>query len=58
MKRIFISYKRLDKDKVFKIKDQIEAAIGPECWIDLRGIKSDAQFVSVIMEAIDNAEIV
>lgn len=27
MNRIFISYKRVDKDKVFKIKDYIEAAI-------------------------------
>lgn len=26
--RIFISYKRVDKEKVFKIKDQIEAALG------------------------------
>lgn len=28
MSRIFISYKRVDKDKVFKIKDQIESALG------------------------------
>lgn len=58
MSRIFISYKRTDKDKVFKIKDQIEAALGEKCWIDLDGIESDAQFASVIIQAIDNAEIV
>lgn len=57
MARIFISYKRVDKDKVFKIKDQIESALGEKCWIDLDGIESDAQFVNVIINAIDRAEI-
>lgn len=28
MARIFISYKRADKEKVFKIKDQEESALG------------------------------
>lgn len=27
MERIFISYKRVDKEKVFRIKDQIEVAL-------------------------------
>lgn len=58
MSRIFISYKRVDKDAVFKIKDQIESAIGEKSWIDLDGIESDAQFVSVILDAIDNAQLV
>lgn len=58
MARIFISYKRVDKDKVFKIKDKIESAIGEQCWIDLDGIESDAQFKNVIINAINNAEIV
>lgn len=58
MNRIFISYKRADKDIVFPIKDKIEAAIGEKCWIDLAGIESDAQFVEVIMRAIDAAEVV
>lgn len=57
MPRVFISYKRADKDKVFPLKDKIEAAIGEPCWIDLDGIESDAQFVNVIMQAIDDAEI-
>lgn len=57
MPRIFISYKRADKEKVFAIKDKIEAATGEKCWIDLDGIESDAQFVNTIMQAIDNAEI-
>lgn len=57
VKRIFISYKRIDKDKVFKIKDKIEQIVGEPCWIDLDGIESDAQFMSVIMEAINNADI-
>lgn len=48
MSRIFISYQRVDKEKVFKIKDQIESALGEMCWIDLDGIESDAQFKNVI----------
>lgn len=57
MSRIFISYKRVDKDKVFKIKDQIESALGEKCWIDLDGIESDAQFANVIIDAINNCEV-
>lgn len=57
MARIFISYKRTDKEKVFPLKDRIEAAIGEPCWIDLEGIKSDAFFVNVIINAIKQAEV-
>ena len=57
MHRIFISYKRVDKDKVFMIKDQIESALGEKCWIDLDGIESDAQFANVIINAINNCEV-
>ena len=57
MARIFISYKREDKNKVFALKDKIEAATGEKCWIDLDGIESDAQFANVIIKAIDEAEI-
>ena len=46
-KRIFISYKRHDKKRVVKIKNDIENAIGERCWIDIDGIESDAQFVNV-----------
>ena len=54
---IFISYKRADKERVFAIKDSIEQATGEKCWIDLDGIESDAQFVEVIMNAIDDCEV-
>ena len=57
MSRIFISYKRVDKEKVFKIKDQIESALGEKCWIDLDGIESDAQFKNIIIKAIKNCEV-
>lgn len=57
MARVFLSYKRKDKDLVFPIKDKIEAAIGEPCWIDLEGIESDAQFAKVIIDAIDEASI-
>lgn len=58
MARIFISYKRVDKVNVFKIKDQIEATLGVKCWIDLDGIESDAQFKNVIINAINECEVV
>lgn len=58
MEKIFISYKRVDKDKVFSIKHYIEDNVGVKCWIDLDGIESDAQFANVIINAINNAEIV
>ena len=57
MAKIFISYKRVDKDKVFKIKDQLESALGEKCWIDLDGIESDAQFANVIIKAINECEV-
>ena len=58
MARIFISYKRVDKDKVIKIKDQIEVALGEKCWIDIDGIESNAQFINVIVKAIRECEVV
>ncbi len=54
---IFISYKRLDKDKVFEIKNFIENKTGYKCWIDLDGIESDAQFANVIIRAINDCEL-
>ncbi len=57
MERIFISYKRLDKEKVFKIKDEIEKKLNVTCWIDLDGIESDAQFVGKIRRAIDACDV-
>lgn len=58
MARIFISYKRADKDKVFRIKSIIEKEIGENCWIDINGIESDATFKSVIINAINQAEVI
>lgn len=57
MARIFISYKRIDKEKVFPLKHRIEVAINENCWIDLEGIESDAQFKNVIIRAINESEI-
>ena len=39
MSRIVISYKRVDKDKVFMIKDQKESALGEKCWKNLDGVQ-------------------
>lgn len=58
MSRIFISYKRVDKNVVFPIVEEIKQKTGVECWIDLEGIESGDQFQNVIIDAIDNADIV
>ena len=55
--RIFISYKRDDKDVVFKIKDDIESNVGVKCWVDLDGIESDAQFANIIMRTINKTDV-
>ena len=56
--RIFISYKRKNKKKVFSIVNKIESQLGVKCWIDLDGIESSAQFRNKICNAIDNSDIV
>ncbi len=55
--RIFISYKRVDKERVFAIKDGIKKATDEDCWIDLNGIESDEQFSNVIVKAINRCEV-
>lgn len=57
MSRIFISYKRVDKERVFDLKKLIETHTGEKCWIDIDGIESDAQFKNVIINAIRDCEI-
>ena len=56
--RIFISYKRVDKERVFALKKRIEDELGVDCWVDLDGIESSAQFGSKICTAIDRCEVV
>ena len=58
MEKIFISYKRANKDVVFPLVKGIEESLGVKCWVDLDGIESSAQFASKICTAIDNAEVV
>ncbi len=58
MPRIFISYKRADKDIVFPLKDKIEAAIGEPCWIDLEGIDCELkEWEDVVIKAINEASV-
>lgn len=57
MPKIFISYKRLDKDKVFPIVKEIKQKTGVDCWIDYKGIESGDHFQNVIIDAIDKADI-
>ena len=58
MAQIFISYKRVDKDKVFSIVEKIEYELGCNCFVDLDGIESSVQFASVICFAIDKSDVV
>ncbi|MBQ0018946.1 MAG: TIR domain-containing protein [Bacteroidales bacterium] len=58
MAKIFISYKRQDRKKVFPVVEEIKRKTGIDCWIDLEGIESGDQFQNVIIDAIDNADIV
>lgn len=55
--QIFISYKRDDLNLVWSIKENIEKKTGENCWIDLDGIESDAQFANVIIKAINQAKV-
>lgn len=57
MAKIFISYKRVDKEKVFLIVDRIQNDLNETCWMDIDEIESDAQFASVIINAIDEASV-
>ena len=58
MERIFISYKRANKDHVFQLVKKIEMLLGVKCWVDLDGIESSEQFASKICFAIDQADVV
>lgn len=58
IKPIFISYKRVNKDQVFKLIKQIEQTLGVECWYDKKGIESSSNFKYDICKAIDNAKVV
>lgn len=55
---IFISYSRHDKEAVFPFVEQINKALGLECWIDLEGIESGEQFENIIIKAIDECKVV
>lgn len=57
MKKIFISYKRSNKDRVFKIVEDIRLRTGIDCWIDLSGIESGDWFENTIIRAINECDI-
>lgn len=58
MAKIFVSYKRKDKEKVLSIVNRVQQELNIECWMDISGIESHAQFASVIMDAIEEAEVI
>ena len=55
--RVFISYKRVDQTRFFDVKDHIESAIKENCWIDQKGIPSDAKWENEIKKAIDICDV-
>ena len=57
MSKVFVSYKRVDKDKVFPLVRKMESELGVKFWIDLDGIESDEQFTDVIINAIIDCEV-
>lgn len=57
MARIFLSYKRVDYDKVLLIKQKIESSLGIECWFDLHKVRTSKFFPVELCEAIDMSEI-
>ena len=57
MFKVFVSYKRADKDKVLPIVRRLESELGFKLWIDLDGIENGRQFTSVIINAINECEV-
>ncbi len=57
MSRIFVSYKRVDKDKVFPFVHRLEFNLNLRFWLDIEGIESDEQFSKVIVHAINECEV-
>ena len=53
---IFISYSRLDLERVKAIKQDVELTTGASCWMDLEGIESGEQFEKVIISAINRSD--
>ena len=56
-RRVFISYKRVDQIVVFDVLKKIEDTIKEKCWIDQKGIPSDARWDEEIRSAIDDCEV-
>ena len=57
-RKVFVSYARQDKQKVFSIVRDIEKTLGIQCWLDIDGIESGELFGPKIVNAINNADIV
>ena len=54
MHRLFISFNRQDRENVFKIKKQIESALGEKCWMDLEDIER-GDFAQQTLHAIEQS---
>ena len=56
-KEVFISYSRKDFEKVRTIKNELDTALGIDCWFDLDGIESGDQFEQKIIAAINSHQV-
>lgn len=57
MLKVFISYKWVDKDKVYPLVKWLESELGIEVWIDWTGVRSEEIFTAVIEKAIRDCKV-
>ena len=58
-RKVFVSYSRRDKEKVFPLVKDLEKSLGCKFWIDWTGIESgNPNFYNEIAQGIDDAKVV
>ena len=58
-RKVFVSYSRKDKEKVFPLVKDLEKSLGCKFWIDWTGIESgNPNFYNEIAQGIDDAKVV
>ena len=57
MTKVFLSYKKADKKRVFPIVRQLESRLGTKFWIDMNDIVCGGQFSNMIVDAINRCEV-
>ena len=58
MRKVFISYSRIDKDLVLVVKAELEKIPGVECWMDVNNIESgNPAFDEAIVKGIEECRV-